>query len=329
MPAQPEPSVHYSDYLTRKINLVLMLISIVVPVYNSEKSLDELVSRVQATFADSPDDAELIFVDDNSKDGSWEVLTRLRSQHPKGIKIIRLLVNCGQHNAILCGFNHVNGDVVVTMDDDLQNPPEDIPLLVKPVVRGYDLCIGAYVGKKHNRVKNFFGELIDNTQRLIFKLPSDFKLTSFRAVRRSVVNNVIKSANSYPYITSMLLSNSSNRLNVSVRHEPRKYGTSNYRLGKNISLALNLIFSYSTLPIYAVVVLCSICLLCSVGYGLYVLMFSMINGSSVPGWTSTIVAVSLFSSFNLLMSLVFAIYLARLYKQVSNIKQNFVIDEIL
>ena len=119
------------------------------------------------------------------------MLKRLKAAHPDQLRIVHLLTNKGQHNAVLCGFSVSRGEIVVTMDDDLQNPPEEVPRLVEAIDRGFDLAIGAYDSKKHSAGRNLGGALIDWVQRRIFKLHDGTELTSFRATRRIVVDNVV------------------------------------------------------------------------------------------------------------------------------------------
>src|SRR5262245_6227229 len=119
-------------------------ISVVIPVYNSATSLHILVAGLVTVLEQMEREFEIIFVDDCSPDNSWEVLKKMKEEHGELLKIAKLSTNRGQHNAIVCGFSIVSGDIVITMDDDLQNPPEEIPKLVEAIDRGYDLAIGSY-----------------------------------------------------------------------------------------------------------------------------------------------------------------------------------------
>jgi len=165
-------------------------ISVVIPVFKSERSLPVLVPRLIAALKEMRRDFEIILVDDCSPDLTWQRLKQLRGEHGSALRLAKLLKNSGQHNAILCGLSLVTGEVVVTMDDDLQNPPEEVPKLVEAIDRGFDLAVGAYDSKKHSGPRNAGGRFIDWLQRRIFGLPRDFQLTSFRAFRRVVADNV-------------------------------------------------------------------------------------------------------------------------------------------
>lgn len=191
-------------------------ISVVIPVYRSEDSLTVLVPELVEQLESFDREFEVVLVDDCSPDGSWDVLKELKHTYPDRLKIAKLLKNSGQHNAILCGFSLVSGEIVVTMDDDLQNPPSEVKKLVDSIDRGFDLAIAAYDSKKHSGVRNAAGGFIDALQRRMFGLPRDFQLTSFRAMRRIISDNVVKMGGVFPYITSMLLSHTTKYVNVEV-----------------------------------------------------------------------------------------------------------------
>lgn len=303
-------------------------VSVVIPVYNSAASIRVLVDRLVEVMQRIHRPFEIVLVDDCSQDEVWSVLKKAKADHGDAVRIARLLTNSGQHNAILCGFSLVTGDVVVTMDDDLQNPPEEVPKLIEAIDQGYDLVIGAYDSKKHNRWRNLGGRFVDFLQRRIFRLPRDFQLTSFRAMRRAVANRVGEMGGVFPYITSMAFSHASKYTNVAVRHEPRPFGKSNYGVKRSISLSANLIFHYSSYPLYFVGGLCFAALLFSMFFGGLVLIQALVFGSAVPGWASTIVIVSFFNTLVLACLLVFGFYLSRFNHQLTRSRVNYTIEEL-
>src|SRR5262245_54348596 len=306
----------------------LSKVSVVIPVYKAEKSLPILVPRLVATLRGMHRDFEIILVDDCSPDSSWEVLMRLKAEHGPALRLAKLLKNSGQHNAILCGLSLVTGDVIVTMDDDLQNPPEEVPKLVEAVDRGFDLAVGAYDSKKHSGPRNAGGEVIDWLQRRSFGLPKDFQLTAFRAFRRIVAAAVCQMGGVYPYSTSMAFTHATKYTNVGVRHEPRPFGTSNYNLKRSLSLAANLILNYSSYPLYTVAGLCLFAFLVSAGMGSFVAFRALIYGSAVPGWASTMVVISFFNALVLLCLLIFGIYLSRMNQQLTRRRVSYTIEEL-
>lgn len=303
------------------------MISIVVPAYRSRDSLPILLTRLEVVLGGLGREFEVIVIDDCSPDDTWQVLKELKTDRG-WLRIVRLLKNSGQHNALLCGFSLAKGSVIVTMDDDLQNVPEDIPKLVAAIDEGYDLAVGAYDEKKHSKGRNLGGALIDATQRRIFGLPASFQLTSFRAIDRSVVANVVAMAGVYPYVTSMLLSHTARYTNVPVRHEVRQFGSSNYNLRRSALLAFNLLLNYSAYPLYFVVALCLLALGCSGVLSVWVLWRNVVGNGTIPGWASTITAISFFNGLILLALVVHSLYLSRLNQQVTRSRVGFTVGEL-
>ncbi|MBV8843221.1 MAG: glycosyltransferase family 2 protein [Bryobacterales bacterium] len=301
-------------------------ISVVIPAYNSRDSLPRLIGKLEAVLNGPGQPFEIIVVDDGSPDDTWERLKMLKQVYSR-LKIIRLLRNSGQHNALLCGLSFAQGSIVITMDDDLQNPPEEVPKLIAAIQKGYDLAIGAYDSKQHSAGRNLGGKLIDGVQRRIFHLPSDFQLTSFRAIRKVVVDNVLTMGGAFPYITSMLLSHTSRCVNVPVHHEPRRFGVSNYDVTRSFVLACNLLLSYSLYPIYLVATLCLGAFALSIWITLWAL-FERLSGSTLPGWASTLIATSFFSGLILFALVIHGLYLSRLNQQVTRSRVGFAIGEM-
>jgi polyisoprenyl-phosphate glycosyltransferase len=303
-------------------------VSIVVPVYRSEASLPSLVQGLFDTAARTGRQYELVLVDDCSPDRSWDVLQRLKAEHPAELKIARLMRNSGQHTALLCGLSLATGDVVVTMDDDLQNPPDEVPRLVASVEQGFDLAIGSYPEKQHSRFRNLGGRLIDTLLRRIFGLPGDFQLTSFRAARAAVARSAVQMGGVYPYITAMLLAHASKAVNVPVRHEPRRFGQSNYSLKRSLQLAANLIFSYSSYPLYFTAAICLGAFGFALVYGLVTLNTALRGGTAVPGWASTMVVMSFFNAALLLCITILTLYISRIGQQVTRSRLEYPIGEL-
>ena len=286
------------------------------------------MTRLQETLDKTAYDWEVIIVDDASPDDTWETLKQLKPDYSK-LKIARLSRNGGQHNAILCGLGMASGDSVVTMDDDLQNRPEDITLLVNKVAAGYDLAIAAFPEKQHSGLRNMGGRLIDSIQRKIFGLPKNFQLTSFRACRSSVVGHAVSMGGVFPYITAMLLSHTSNYTNVPVQHEPRPYGQSNYTMKRSFLLAFNLLLNYSPLPLYVVIALCGLALVFSVLLAVWVFWQTLAYGTGIQGWASTMAGIAFFNSLTLLSLVVLGLYVSRISQQVTRSRVSFSLGEVI
>lgn len=302
------------------------VISVVIPAYNSRDSIPILIEKLDAVLSGPGQHFEIVIVDDGSSDDTWECLKILKQTY-SNLKIIRLLRNSGQHNALLCGFSLAKGSIVITMDDDLQNPPEEVPKLIAAIQKGYDLAIGAYDSKQHSTGRNVGGKLIDAVQRRIFHLPSDFQLTSFRAVRKVVVDNVLSMGGAFPYMTSMLLSHTSRCVNVPVHHERRRFGASNYDVKSSFLLACNLLLSYSLYPLYLVATLCLSAFALSIWITLWALSQRLI-GSTLPGWASTLIATSFFSGLILFALVIHGLYLSRVHQQLTRSRVGFAIGEM-
>ncbi|PLX84410.1 MAG: glycosyltransferase [Desulfuromonas sp.] len=304
-----------------------MKFSVVIPVYNSEKSLEELYARLRSVFKGMGNDFEVIFVNDCSHDRSYEILEKIYRENIN-IKIVDFFKNYGQQNALLCGFGYCEGDYVVTIDDDLQNPPEEIPKLYEKLAEGYDAVFGCYRDKKDKSYKNFGSYLIRKINHNVFNIKDDLKFSSFRVIRKEVVDQIKNTRTIYPYISGMLMSVTSKVANVYIQHEKRKYGESNYTLGKLISLSYNLIINYSSLPLKAISVLGLAVSCLSFLVGMIFVVKKLLLGQAPAGWTSLIVLMSLFNSIILVILFVFGEYLSRILKEVSGHKQ-FTVKEVL
>lgn len=304
------------------------MISIVIPVYQSEQSLNFLMERIETSLSEYS--YEVIFVDDCSKDESWETLKKLKTRYGLKVKIIRLLFNMGQHNALCCGFQFISPTtkVVVTMDDDLQNPPEEILTLIAPILEGIDVCIGAYEEKKHSKFRNFGGFIIDFSLRKIFSLPNQFQLTSFRAINPKIIKKINSSKTIFPYVTAQIFSHSFTYENKFVRHDARMFGQSNYNIKNSVGLALNLFLYYSYYPLYLIVFMCLFSIVFTGFLFLYSITQYLLGLVSIQGWTSTISFVAFVGAQLMVAVLILSVYIIRMNKQM-NATNQYPIDEEL
>ena len=220
--------------------------SIVIPVYNSKNTLDELYLRLVTVLEElSGGLFEILFIDDCSKDASFGKLKELQRRDGR-VKVVRLSRNYGQQNALLCGFHYARGKIVITLDDDLQHPPEEIPKLVAALQDGFDAIFGIPAAKQHPRYRKWGSLLIDCLMRGFCAKPSRVRVSSFRAIRREVVAAVVKMKKTgFIYLAPLIFTVAHNPGNVTIRHEPRKYGRSNYTLWKLVRLTILLVANYS------------------------------------------------------------------------------------
>lgn len=238
-----------------------MDLSIVVPVYRSAITLPMLASRLTDVLNSLGLDYEIIFVDDASSDNSWDVLVQLQREHPKRIAAIQLMRNFGQHNALMCGFKHARGRYIITLDDDLQHPPEEIRKLYEAIERtGADVIYGNPRRKEHEKWRNAGSTLVGIFYRIVFE--NRIQPSPFRILRKEAVDAILTYSLNYTYVDGLLAWNTQRIGSVLVNHEPRQQGRSGYSLWKLFTLALNLFTNFSLLPLQLVSAL-GLC--CAVG----------------------------------------------------------------
>ncbi|MCM1414998.1 MAG: glycosyltransferase family 2 protein [bacterium] len=298
-----------------------MLYSIVVPVYNSEKSLSELYMRIKETFDSKvKEEFELILVDDSSKDSSYSVMEELHKKDMR-VKIIQLSRNYGQHCALLCGMKYSSGDFVITMDDDLQHPPEEIPKLIQEIHNRTDLdvVIGAYASKKHGIIRNLGTYMSGMVTSYVFKNDPNLKLTSFRIMRRVVVENLLLLKVSYPRIGHLLLQVSNRIGNVIVEHDKRQYGKSGYSYKRLVKDFLHNISNNTVLPLVLLRDMGIISFMLSMILAIYYLIRYFVVGISIMGWTTTILVLLFFFGLTLLGLGIVGEYLYRVLEETKKL----------
>lgn len=280
----------------------MSLYSVVVPVYNSEHTLEELYARIRDVFENTiKQEFELILVDDSSKDQSYEVMKKLRAGDQR-VRIIQMAKNFGQHPALLCGFSYAKGDFVITMDDDLQHPPEEIPKLtaVMDAREDVDVIIAKYQGRKHNFVRRMGTRLSVYATSKMLKKDPDLEITSFRLMRRFIVDAILGMNVRLPQIGNLLVQTSNHIINVEVRHDARKYGKSGYsymRLAKDL---FHDIISNSAFPLIVVRDIGIVSFFVSLVLAVYYMIKYFCLGSPVEGWTTLVVLITAYSGLLLL-----------------------------
>ena len=235
--------------MVKKANHKNPQFSVVVPVYNSQDSLLLLHQRLEKTFASLHATWELILTNDCSKDKSWHIMQELASKD-KRVIAINLLNNFGQHNAIMCGLHHAQGQYVVTMDDDLQHPPEEIIKLYHTIKTGdYRVVYGQYQQKNHGWFRDLCSKAVN---KVLSKVTgSGYNVTSFRILHKDVVTQILQSTQYYVMV-DVLIKDSVHSTYVGhcvVEHHHRTIGKSNYSFKKLFWYALNMIFNYTTWPL--------------------------------------------------------------------------------
>lgn len=300
-------------YFTMETNSPIY--SIVVPVYNSADSLPELHARIDKTFQKINGTLELIFVDDASQDNSWEIMESLRAQDPR-VKIIRLTKNYGQHNALVCGFSFTEGDFVLTMDDDLQNPPEEIPKLIQAMEDpNVDVVFGVPTQRAHSFLRNTGSYLYSHFLAKAMGT-SALRLSNFKLIKKKIVDQLQGIVGPNPIVGPLLLSITDRFVAVPVGHHPRPYGHTTYSKKKLARLFLNGILYNSFLPLKLVWYLGVICLSLSGALGLYYLILYSYGAISVSGFTTVVLLILFFSGINMFAVGILGEYLLRIIQEV-------------
>lgn len=304
--------------------------SIIVPVYNSEYTLIELSERLKTTLKKLTESFEIILIDDFSHDNSWNVMKFLHRDDNR-IKIIQLQKNFGQHNATLCGFNYASGTYIITLDDDLQHPPEEITKLIKHIQNGFDVVYGKYEPKNSNLIQNIMSKAFQRTIHKILNFPDTVFFSSFAIYKKPVVKNMIIIKNSFPFIFGLVAQSTSSKNigNVNVNHFGRKTGQSNYGFIRYIVYSLNLLINYSSWPLLIISYIGFIFSIISVLYGLTIVIHKIIDPTyGIIGWNSLMVAITFIGGLLLLSMGVIGEYLRRILIE-SSYGQQFVIREMI
>lgn len=290
-------------------------VSVVVPVYNSAETLMELKRRLQEVLVRiAGDKYDIVFVNDGSRDLSWVTLKEFSLSNDR-IVSIDLRRNFGQHNALMCGLAFIRGRYVVTIDDDLQTPPEEIPKLLKKMEEGYDVVYGAYRNKQHSKHRNLGSALVRILYQSVFKVP--ISITSFRMMRYEIAAEILSYKKSFTYIDGLIAWITTRIGSVDVEHRSRQSGRSGYSMIKLISLALNMVTNFSIIPL-RIASLLGLCFsFAGFGFGGGFLLMKIFYGIPVSGFASLIVAVTVFAGVQLMTLGILGEYIGRIHLNVN------------
>lgn len=226
----------------------MVTLSVVIPVYNAEKTIaslcNNLIELLSGDFR-----LEIVLINDCSSDGTDGICRELHAKHPETVVYARLSRNFGEHNAVMAGLNQTRGDYIVIMDDDFQNPPEEVIKLVSEIQKGFDAVYCKYEKKNDSIFRNLGSYLNGSMARVVLNKPANLYLSSFKAMNRFLVNEVITYTTPTPYLDAIILRITNNIGIIEVRHDQRLTGNSGYTLKKLAALWGNMIVSYSMIPL--------------------------------------------------------------------------------
>ncbi len=293
-----------------------MKVSVVVPVFNEEANLEEFLRRVTAVLDASGRAYEIILIDDGSRDRSLEILKAWAIRRPDILRVLELSRNFGQHPAILAGFRDVTGDVVVTLDADLQNPPEEIPKLLAKFEQGYDVVGGVRQQRRDSVARRLASVVVNRVTASITRM----KLTDFgcmlRAYSRDVVEEINRCDEASTFIPALAQTFARKPTEVEVAHAPRTGGESAYSFYRLLRLNFDLMTGFSSVPIQVFGMLGTAVALGGIGFGLFLFVRRLIVGAEVEG-VFTLFAI-LFTLLGIAMAGLGIVgeYVGRIYEQV-------------
>ena len=289
-----------------------MELSIVIPVYNSASSLPGLIDRLYQVLKVNAAKYELIFINDGSRDYSWQIISDLSAQHD-WIRGINLMRNYGQHNALLCGIREAEYDIIVTMDDDLQHPPEEILTLIDKLQEGHDVVYGTPQEEVHGLWRDVASKFTKWALQAAMGADIARNVSAFRVFRTELRNAFVDFQSPFVSIDVLLTWGTTRFAAVPVRHAERKLGASNYTFRKLMTHAFNMLTGFSTLPLQ----IASYMGFAFVGFGalilIYVLSTFVIFGSVVPGFAFLAASIAIFSGVQLFVLGIIGEYLGRIY----------------
>ena len=306
---------------------VSLEVSIVIPVYRSRDCLAPLVEELTAVLSGTiaPGSYEVILVNDDSPDDSWMEIMRLAAAYPS-VKGVSLSRNFGQHNATMAGLREAGGRFVVVMDDDLQHPPSAIPDILSRLRNGADVCYTVYRERKHALWKKFGSWVNDVAATVLLGKPRGLYLSSFKGLTRIVVDAVKTYDGPFTYLDGLILDVTRKIDVVTVEHGHRFAGEGNYGLGKSVSLWLKMATSFSILPLRLASIAGILLGLAAAVIAGYIVVGSLVSGTTFPGWTSIMVAVLVVGCMQLLGIGLIGEYMGRAYLRMNN-KPQFVVRE--
>ncbi len=300
-------------------------LSIVIPIFNEAGSLDSLHRRLSRTLTEVGKSYEIIFVDDGSTDGTERVLRELHKKDP-AVTVIRFNRNYGQHAAVIAGFERAQGDVVVTLDGDLQNPPEEIPKLLAKLQEGYDVVGGWREGRQDSGIRRALSFLMNQVTSIIVGVRMRDYGCMLRAYRRSVVESVCRCQEASSYIPALANAFAGSVAEIPVSHSPRSVGQSRYTPFRLMRLNFDLMTGFSLLPIQVVSFAGIIISFLGIAFALYLAVRRLVIGPEVEGVFTLFAILFFFVGLQILALGLIGEYVGRIYMQVRR-RPRYVIKE--
>ena len=305
-----------------------MKISFVIPCYRSEKMIGKVVEEINTTMKEMPQHThEIVLINDCSPDNTFDAIKALAAQYSfvKGINLAR---NFGQHSALMAGFRHVTGDVVVCLDDDGQTPADEVGKLLAKIEEGQDVVYAKYEHKQHSAFRNLGSKVNEIMTRFMLGKPKELYISSYFAARRFVIEDVIRYENSYPYVIGLVLRVTKRITNVTVNHREREEGTSGYTIKKLLGLWFNGFTAFSVKPLRIATVMGGCSAFVGFAYGLYTVLKKLIVPDVPIGFSALMSAIVIFGGMIMLMLGLIGDYIGRIYICLNSAPQYVIRDVV-
>lgn len=300
-------------------------LSVVIPVYNGGQTISRVVESCIKHLA-STIVLEIILVNDGSSDDSEEVCKQLVEIYPTFILFANLAKNVGEHAAVIAGISQATGDAVAILDDDGQNPPEEVLKLLKEFNLGFDVVYGSPIKRGYGFLRNLSSAFNDKVATVLIKKPPNVYLSSFKIISRFLADYIVKHANPNPYLDSLVFQCTNQISQVSVNQSERKEGTSNYNLRRLFRVWLNMMTTASNLPLRIASLFGLAFAVIGAAVSMYLIIEYLIYGVVVQGYVSLIVGVLVFSGIQLLCLGMIGEYIGRIFQNTQ--LSTFVIRQI-
>lgn len=301
-----------------------LFVSVVIPVFNSQETIGPLVEKIMAELGVRYS-LEIVLINDCSRDRSEGVCLELFRRFPGNVKFYSLAKNVGEHNAVMAGLNHARGDYVVIMDDDFQNPSDEVPTLVEAAREGrYDAVYSRYDHKRHSWFRNLGSWFNDKVANVMLSKPRDLYLSSFKVLNRFTVDEIKQYKLPYPYVDGLILRTTSKIGQVQVAHAERKSGRSGYSLTKLVFLWSNMFTNFSIFPLRVAIFLGILFSVLGFFIGIYTVIEKILDPKLPIGWAGLAVSIAIFGGIQLLALGMIGEYVGRIFLSL-NKKPQYVI----
>jgi len=304
-------------------------VSFVIPCYRSEHTVEGVVNEIATTMEALQEkySFEVILINDCSPDNTMGTIRRLCEERPyvKGIGFAR---NFGQHAALMAGLRQSSGDYVVCLDDDGQTPADEVGKLLSKLEEGFDAVYAKYEHKQHSGFRNVGSKVNELMTRVMLEKPKELYVSSYFAVKRFIVEDMIRYENSYPYVIGLVLRATKNITNVVVNHREREEGTSGYTLKKLLGLWFNGFTAFSVKPLRLATCVGAVSAFLGFAYGIYTILKKFINPDVPLGFSSMMAALVFFGGMIMIMLGLIGEYIGRIYISMNNSPQYVIRERI-